>query len=199
MGLFGVLRVCWSPNKHMKKLFARVFAAARSRREAGALHCLFSTPANANPPPESQRAGCLLWLTATLTRRELAAVWTGRASVCLASRWISNGFVFPFPTVRFQRFDCRTTEVGCLLVERSGVYENRKRNQMHIPTGIKSSWVLGENWILQEDSKDLPCVFIPIKIISLTAGFTILQDAKNLQYERRSVSDKCCPPLLAWS
>lgn len=84
-------------------------------REWGVLHCvsyvkaiwsLFSTPANANPPLQSQGEGYLLWLTTKLTRQELAAVWTGRqmqASVCFASRWISTGIFFS-PTVRFRPF-----------------------------------------------------------------------------------------------
>lgn len=115
-----------------------------------AIWSLFSTPANVNPPLQSQCEGCLLWLTTKLTKKELAAVWTGRqmrASVCFASRWISTGR-FSLPDCPILTFHCRTIEISCLLVKRSGVYENCKRNQKDILSRIKSSWTLWETELL---------------------------------------------------
>lgn len=67
----------------MSWLFAQVLTVDHSCQETAeyctvsyvtAIWSLFSTPAKANPPLQSQCEGCLLWLTAKLTRRELAAV-----------------------------------------------------------------------------------------------------------------------------
>lgn len=61
------------------------------------------------------------------------------AGFCLLYSTLDFGTPLPLRTRPMSAFPSRTMAISCLLVEWSGVYKNRKRNQKRIPAEIKSS------------------------------------------------------------
>lgn len=126
--IFWAMLSSWVPSEQDDQInkctgcLDRIDRCSPMPRDSKVLHCLichsyvgpFCTPANCNPPLQSQGEGCLLWLTTKLTKRASHSVnWPAHPGFCFAllHSVFPLGYYFYLP-VQFHPFTAAV--VRCL-------------------------------------------------------------------------------------